>query len=190
MTTDYWNIRVNKIKEKVSLRNLIDRYHIDCQSQGEITQVHCPFHGHDNHASARIYETNTMYCWVCSKSWDVISFVRDYEKLKSFSDACNFLEKNYGIEKIDFVSSYREPSFEDYLNNNSFEDKNKNFDDEFKILYKMLKLNRDRIKLDQYSKYFYYIDNLYAKYKINNSNGDISLKYALKNIHEEIYNII
>ena len=63
MTADYWNIRVSKIKEKVSLRNLIDRYHIDCQSQGEITQVHCPFHGHDNHASARIYETNTMYCW-------------------------------------------------------------------------------------------------------------------------------
>jgi DNA primase len=192
MNNEYWNIRVNKIKEKISLRSLIDKYHIDCQSHGEITQVHCPFHGSDNHASARIYETNTMYCWVCSKSWDVISFTKDYEKLNSFSDACKFLERNYNIDKTDFVQSYQEPSFEEYLQSKNSDEfsKERDFENDFNRLYRMLIRNKDRFNLNQYSKYFYYIDNLYANYKINNYDGDISLNYALKNIHEEIYNII
>lgn len=191
MSKDYWELRVSKIKEKVSLRNLIDRYHISCQSQGDITQLHCPFHGKDQHASARIYETNTMYCWVCSKSWDVISFVKDYENLKSFSEACKFIEKIYGIEKTDFVTSYKEPSFEDYLEEIKLDNtKEKNFDKEFETITNMLKRNKKRLNLEQYSKYFYYLDNLYSKYKINEYKNDISLGYALKNIHEEIYNII
>jgi hypothetical protein len=39
-------------------------------------QIHCPFHGVDNKKSARYYkETDTIYCWVCKKVWDVFSYV-------------------------------------------------------------------------------------------------------------------
>jgi Glu-tRNA(Gln) amidotransferase subunit E-like FAD-binding protein len=186
MSKEYWQLRTSKIKEKVSLRSLIDRYRISCQSDGNITQVHCPFHGKDNHASARIYDTNTMYCWVCSRSWDVINFIKDYEKI-SFSEACKFLEKNYGIEKTDALEVYSEPTFEDYLNSVSKDVKNKDFEKEFFKISKMLKINKDKLNLDKYSKYFYYLDNLYSNYKLNKYTSDLSIQLSLDNLHQEIF---
>ena len=61
MSIEYWKERVSNLKEQVSLRQVIDYFNIRCRSTGSVTQVHCPFHGKDKHASARIYETETMY---------------------------------------------------------------------------------------------------------------------------------
>jgi CHC2 zinc finger len=45
-------------------------------------QFSCPFHGKDNKPSARFYRaTQSCYCWVCRKKWDVVSFIREKENL-------------------------------------------------------------------------------------------------------------
>jgi len=45
-------------------------------------QLRCPFHGKDNKPSARFYRnTQSMFCWVCYKSWDVIQFIMEIEQL-------------------------------------------------------------------------------------------------------------
>ncbi|MCW4026127.1 MAG: CHC2 zinc finger domain-containing protein, partial [Candidatus Bathyarchaeota archaeon] len=38
-------------------------------------QISCPFHGPDSAPSARVFPaSNSMYCWACNKSWDVIDY--------------------------------------------------------------------------------------------------------------------
>jgi hypothetical protein len=48
----------------------------------EEEQIHCPFHGPDNKKSARYYrETDTVYCWVCRKVWDIFSYTQQTKGL-------------------------------------------------------------------------------------------------------------
>lgn len=186
MASDYWVQRVDNIKQKVSLRGLIDHYKIQCQSDGEITQFHCPFHGKDNHASARLYESNTMYCWVCSQKWDVISFIKDFHNLDTFSNACKFLENMFHIEKPDVAIAYQEPSFEDHLKEPKSPSKEQDFQKEFERIERLLLRSRSRFTLAQYSRYFYYYDNLYSNYKLKRYPGDLSLQVSLRTLHLEI----
>jgi hypothetical protein len=61
-------------------------------------QLKCPFHGKDNKPSARLYNaTNTCYCWVCRKAWDVVSFTMEKEGLP-FSEALKFLINKHGVD--------------------------------------------------------------------------------------------
>jgi hypothetical protein len=190
LSSEYWFKRVENIKNTVSLRNLIDKYSIQCQTDGVITQVHCPFHGFDAHASARLYDTNTMYCWVCSRKWDVISFIKDYHKLAKFSEACRFLENMYGLEKPDVAIVYQEPSFEDHLKElDAAEDPNFNFEKEFKKIDNLLLRSKPQLNLDQYSRYYCYLDNLFSSYKLNRYTGNLSLKLALTTLNQEILKI-
>jgi CHC2 zinc finger len=72
-------------------------------------QLSCPFHGADNKPSARYYRaTQSIYCWVCRKKWDVVSFIRDKEHL-SFIGAINHLIDWY---KLDVSSVSDDPEFE------------------------------------------------------------------------------
>ena len=62
------------------------------------TQFKCPFHGNDNKPSARLYrKTQTCWCWVCQKKWDLISFISDMEHL-NFVNSVNFLIKKYKVD--------------------------------------------------------------------------------------------
>ena len=182
--SNYWEARINNIKESVSMRSIIDYFNVPCQSMGEITQVHCPFHPNDSHASARIYETNTMYCWVCSKSWDVISFIQDFKGI-DFGLACNTLEEMYGIAKTDKSLSYREESFNDFLKN-STPVKERDFNNDFDRISKYLIENKDAFLFTDYVKYFYYFDNLYINYKANKHSNDKDLSDSLNNLFKEI----
>jgi len=61
-------------------------------------QIRCPFHGDDVKPSARYYrETQTMYCWVCQKKWDVVSFIMDKEQFK-YVQAIKFIINKYKID--------------------------------------------------------------------------------------------
>ena len=182
--SSYWEARINNIKGAVSMRNLVDYYNVPAQSVGEITQVHCPFHGNDQHASARIYETNTMYCWVCSQMWDVISFMRDFKGI-SFADACTVLEDMYGIAKTDKSIAYHEESFNDFLKNNE-PVKEKDFDRDFEKISNLLIKNRNSFSLKEYSKYFYFFDTLYVNYRANCHSNDTDLSHSLSKLFTEI----
>jgi DNA primase len=94
VSNEFWKKRINNIKQSVRLRSLVDYFNVPCQSSGDVTQIHCPFHGYDAHASARIYDTNSMYCWVCNKTWDVVEFVKDFKNIK-FKEAVVLLEELY-----------------------------------------------------------------------------------------------
>lgn len=182
--SEYWDLRIKNIKEAVSIRNLIDTFNIPCQSAGDITQLHCPFHGNDQHASARIYETNTMYCWVCSKMWDVISFVQDFKSV-DFSKACSILEEMYNLEKTDKGIAYTGESFNDYLRKNQ-PIKERDFEKEFERISNLLVKNRGAYSLQEYVKYFYFFDNLYVNYKANRHSDDHDLSNSLENLFKEI----
>ena len=188
MSNNYWELRVQNIKEAVSLRKIIDYYNIPCQSTGEITQVHCPFHGNDQHASARIYETNTMYCWVCSKMWDAISFIRDYKNI-SFAESCTFLEDMFNVSKVDKAIAYHEESFNDFLSNQD-PVKEKDFEKDFEKISSVLIANKKLFTLEDYVKYFYFFDNLYINYRANNHSDDFSLEESLSKLFKEISNKI
>jgi hypothetical protein len=61
-------------------------------------QFKCPIHGKDSKPSARLYNsTKSCYCWVCRKSWDVVSFVKDMEKL-SYNETLDYIIKRYRID--------------------------------------------------------------------------------------------
>lgn len=186
MDNSYWEQRTGKIKEEASLRRLLDHYNIKCLSQGAVTQIHCPFHGADRHASARLYESNEMYCWVCSKKWDVISFTKDINNFDSYAKACAFLEDMFSIERPDAASFYKEPDFNDYLKEKEKEEIDVDFDHEFSRLSSLILRNRDVLEYDDYVKYYYYLDNLYSKYRLNKDYGKLSLQLSLSNLNEEI----
>lgn len=66
---------IERIKNEVSIYDLCDESGIKYLSRDKQHQISCPFHGKDRNASARIYpESNSIHCFYCGESWDVISF--------------------------------------------------------------------------------------------------------------------
>lgn len=95
---NYYNDNVDKIKQLVTIQNVIDRYGYKSK-KGFIT---CPFHS-EKTASLRIYtDTNTFYCFGCGMGGDVISFIAHLFKL-DFSGALLRLDNdfNLGIYRAD-----------------------------------------------------------------------------------------
>lgn len=74
------------------------------QNLGKVTydldeeQIHCPFHGVDNKKSARYYKaTDTIYCWVCKKVWDIFSYTTQ-KRGNSLKEAISYLVSAYKID--------------------------------------------------------------------------------------------
>lgn len=64
----------------------------------EQEQISCPFHGVDVKKSARFYaQSDSFYCWVCRKSWDLFSYVSD-RNVFSFKEALSHLVSVYRID--------------------------------------------------------------------------------------------
>lgn len=89
------------ITEKLNLAEIMLKYNVkftyDPTLASEV-QYRCPFHGEDNKPSARLYNhTQTCFCWVCHKSWDVVSFIMEAENL-NFNSAINYITKKYHID--------------------------------------------------------------------------------------------
>ena len=168
------------------MRDIIDQYHVPTQSPGPVTQVNCPFHGNDSHASARIYETNSMYCWVCNKSWDVIGFVRDIEKV-TFAEACSILENRFSIVKSDIAEIVysKEESFKEYLRKEN-ETKEKDFEKDFEKINYYLIQNKKLFSMGDYVRLFHYYDNLYSLYKNNRHVNDSELENSIKCLSSEV----
>ena len=89
------------IIEKVDLSEVMQDYNVDFvynPSRIHEVQFRCPFHGKDNKPSARLYkETKSIFCWVCHKTWDVITFIRDKENI-SYKAAMGFIIRKYKVD--------------------------------------------------------------------------------------------
>lgn len=61
-------------------------------------QLSCPFHGVDAKKSTRYYrDTDTMYCWVCKKSWDIYGYIGQKEVM-NFNKTLDYIVKKYNID--------------------------------------------------------------------------------------------
>lgn len=169
------------------MRQLIDHFHINCQTEGLVTQVHCPFHSHDAHASARIYDTGTMYCFYCNKVWDIVSFVKDLRNL-DFSKACLYVEEAFGLKRPDVEEVYKQhETLAQFLEKSKVEKmKVMDFDKNFIRVNDKLMYNRKNFSLKDYSRYFNFLDNLYASYKMNDYEDDAFLQSTLDNFYKEV----
>jgi hypothetical protein len=87
--------------EKINLADVMIEYNVEFPYDPRLVaevQFKCPIHGKDNKPSARLYnDTKSCYCWVCRKSWDVVSFIQDMEKF-SFGQTLNYIIKKYKID--------------------------------------------------------------------------------------------
>lgn len=169
------------------MRQIIDHFHVGCQTEGMITQVHCPFHAHDAHASARIYDTGTMYCFYCDKVWDIVSFVKDLRGL-DFNNACRYVEEVFGLKKPGVEEVYQQHETLNQFLEKAKDEKKKvmDFDKHFSRINDKLLLNRKNFSLLNYSRYFNFLDNLYASYKMNSYEDDMFLQSTLENLYKEI----
>lgn len=100
---------IEKIKEHVSIYDLFDLQtpKIAYDTQEKPCQINCPFHGADLGPSARVFPaTNSMYCWACDRSWDVLDFwteINGWEKDDGTLDigkGIQDLSKRFKIESI------------------------------------------------------------------------------------------
>lgn len=77
---------VEDIKERFSMREILDRCNIQIERGGFCK---CVFHKGDNEPSMKIYD-KSYYCFGCQETGDVITFVQKYNGL-SFKDACEWI---------------------------------------------------------------------------------------------------
>lgn len=89
---------VEAVKEQVRIYTVLADYHVEFYGGGVPEQIHCPFHYPDTNRSCRVYpENDSLYCFVCDKTWDVVEFVKDKEEL-TFAQAVRFAKSRYGVE--------------------------------------------------------------------------------------------
>ena len=89
------------IIQKMDMARVMKDYHVHFVYNTDVAdevQFRCPFHGKDNKPSARFYrQTQSAFCWVCRKRWDVIDFVMEMENM-TFIRAILHLIKKYNID--------------------------------------------------------------------------------------------
>lgn len=102
--------RADRIREQVPLDEVLYRYGYDLIPDADREQqFSCDLHGDgsDNKPSARFYpDSDSWYCFACSKSRDAISTVMAKEGL-SFSEACSSLERAYGLPPLPWENEDR-----------------------------------------------------------------------------------
>ncbi len=127
-----YNDNVNKIKQLITIQNVIDRYGYK-PKKGFIS---CPFHN-EKTPSLRVYtDTNTFYCFGCGTGGDVISFIAHLFKL-DFSGSLLRLDNDFNLGL--------------YL---ADKDRRKGIDDRFQIMQK----EREKIeRLKQMYRDHYYV---------------------------------
>jgi DNA primase len=154
---------VEYIKSNVSMKDVLRFYNVGMnQPSADITQFACPLHGdsQDGTPSARLYETDTAYCWGCDKYYDTISFVQTYEG-KNFHDTLRFIERTFKLTPFQIK--------------NEKEKKEKfivNLEKEVKIdpqshlssLEKILVRNKKYCTFEEYVKFCYALDVLNQMY--------------------------
>jgi len=178
------------ILEKIDFTQVLLDYNVNFvydPRRVDETQLHCPFHGTDIKPSARFYKsTQSLFCWVCRKRWDVIAFIMDKENM-FFLQAIRFLIKKYKIDisfiadSPEFVMSKSIPStidnYEKFISGNQ-----SNID--LKIIGKKIKSFKRKIPFKKYnalSTAYHMLD--YMFFKGNDISSDlIKLKNKIKGI--------
>jgi hypothetical protein len=86
------------IQDSVPLHELLADVDVHLSQVIKPHQMSCPFHGADTSKSARHYpDTNSMHCFACKKSWDVMAFWMQLHEVK-FMEAARQLAAKYRVD--------------------------------------------------------------------------------------------
>ncbi|MCH5166449.1 MAG: DNA primase [Erysipelotrichales bacterium] len=97
------NEEINRIQQAANIVEIIGSY-VNLEKQGKNYFCICPFHD-DHNPSMSVSEEKGLYtCFVCHKTGNVFSFVRDFENV-SFIEAVKIVASKVGIE---FETGYKE----------------------------------------------------------------------------------
>ena len=124
-----------KVKENVSMKNLINHFNIKVNRQNFII---CPFHN-ENTASLKIYE-NSFYCFGCQRAGTVIDFTMYYLDI-DILQATKYLAKVFNIainEKLTIREKYIQDISKRKTSDEVFEKWIKNTWDTILIYYRIL----------------------------------------------------
>jgi DNA primase len=95
--------RADRIRTEVPLDRVLEDYGYAVMAGGEREQqFSCDLHGDgsDSKPSARYYpDSESWYCFACSRSRDAISTVMEKEGLE-FSGACKAIEQKFGLPAL------------------------------------------------------------------------------------------
>lgn len=96
---------IDVIKETVSIYDLCDEIGTSYSSRTSGGKIFCPFHDDTRTKSAYLYpDTNSMFCFVCNRAWDPISFWAEANEWRKPDGKLNYgaaiqdLLKKYDIE--------------------------------------------------------------------------------------------
>jgi DNA primase len=91
VTISHSNERVERLKREVPIADVIGQY-VPLHPSGKNLVGHCPFH-EDHRPSFTVFPvTGTFHCFGCRKHGDVITFVREIERL-GFADTLDVLDR-------------------------------------------------------------------------------------------------
>ena len=93
--------RAEAFQKAISVFDVLDVLGVKHHGVGTY-QISCPNPRHEDvNPSARVYaNSNTVYCWTCGTTWDVVELVK-VVKAYSFQQACDLLELKFGaVEHI------------------------------------------------------------------------------------------
>jgi len=94
--------RVSNIHKHVTAADVLERHGVTLKKHGnQEEQISCPFHGKDQHPSARYYPEGKglsgVWCFVCRERWDAIGLWKRFNGETKFSELLFHIEKGFGI---------------------------------------------------------------------------------------------
>lgn len=105
--------RIERVKTQVPIRHLMVHfgYRVQMEAGDREEQFSCDLHGDgsDTKPSARVYPDNTVYCFACGITRDVIALTRAKLDL-GFMEAVDWLEKKFDLPVMPFDASDDEPT--------------------------------------------------------------------------------
>lgn len=149
-------IRTQSILANVTIFQVLAEYKVRF-SNNVTQQIPCPVHK-DRTPSARVYaETNKLYCFTCSKLWDVIALVRAKEN-------CDFIGALVWIETR-FMIPPASANLTDVLRAGMRRRTQVRPDELYELVESRLIANRERLGLVRYTKGLMALDLLLVQAK-------------------------
>lgn len=90
---------LNALRERTDIEELVSDY-VVLKKQGHLSKGLCPFHSEKTPSFTVYPDTNSYFCFGCSKGGDIITFIRDIENL-DYIEAVRLLADRAGLNMPD-----------------------------------------------------------------------------------------
>ncbi len=87
---------LEQLRDRIDIEQLIGEY-VDLKRAGRLTKGLCPFHSEKTPSFVVYPESQSYYCFGCTKGGDAITFIRDIENL-DYIEAVKFLADKAGLQ--------------------------------------------------------------------------------------------